>query len=157
MEQRAVVRFLTFRGLKAKEIEMKLTNVYGDEALQISAVKKQRMRFLQGRTELGYDLQSRRPTNSDLTQVIAELIRESPFRSCKILCRHLKVSKETYFRFLHKKLGFKKFHLQSIPHQLIPNMKASRVSMSHQFLEILQHRQTTDFVNFLTEDESRFF
>jgi hypothetical protein len=40
MEQRAVVRVLTLKGLKAKEIEMELRSVYGDEALQISAVKK---------------------------------------------------------------------------------------------------------------------
>jgi hypothetical protein len=44
---------LTLKGLKAKEIEMELTNVHGDEALQISAVRKWRIRFLQGRTELG--------------------------------------------------------------------------------------------------------
>jgi hypothetical protein len=53
MEPRAVVRVLSLKGLKAKEIEMALTSVYGDEALQISAVKKWRMRFLQGTTELG--------------------------------------------------------------------------------------------------------
>jgi histone-lysine N-methyltransferase SETMAR len=38
-----------------------------------------------------------------------------------------------------------------------PNMKASRVAMSHQLLEILQHCQATSFVNFLTGDESWFF
>jgi hypothetical protein len=40
MEQRAVLRFLTFRGLKAKEIEMELPSVDGDKALQISAGEK---------------------------------------------------------------------------------------------------------------------
>jgi hypothetical protein len=61
-------------GLKAKEIETELTSVYGDEALQSSAVKKWRTRFLQGRTELGDSPRSGRAVNSDLTQVIAELI-----------------------------------------------------------------------------------
>jgi hypothetical protein len=55
MEQGAVVRFLDVKGLKVKKVEMKLTNLYGDEALQISAGKKWRTRFLQGRTEGGYD------------------------------------------------------------------------------------------------------
>jgi hypothetical protein len=32
--------FLTLKGLKAKKIDMKLTRAYGDEVLQISAVKK---------------------------------------------------------------------------------------------------------------------
>jgi hypothetical protein len=55
MEQRAVVRLLTFKGFKAKEIEMELTSMYSDEALQIFTVKKWRTRFLQGRTEFGDD------------------------------------------------------------------------------------------------------
>jgi hypothetical protein len=38
MEQRAVLGFLTVKDLKAKEIEMKLPNVYGDETLQISVI-----------------------------------------------------------------------------------------------------------------------
>jgi hypothetical protein len=40
MEQRAVVHFLTLKGLKAKEIETQHTSVYDDEALLISVVKK---------------------------------------------------------------------------------------------------------------------
>jgi hypothetical protein len=48
MEQRAVISFLAFKGLKslkslkglkAKKIETKLAIVYGDETLQISAMK----------------------------------------------------------------------------------------------------------------------
>jgi hypothetical protein len=41
MEQRQVVHFLTVKGLKdlkATEIELELSSVYGDGALQISAV-----------------------------------------------------------------------------------------------------------------------
>jgi transposase len=109
MEQRVIVRSLTFKGLKAKKIEMELTNVYGDEALQISIVTNWRTRFLQRRTELGDDPRSGRPIDSDLTQGIAEIIRERPFLSCKILCKHLRVSKETCLRILHEKLGLKKF------------------------------------------------
>jgi hypothetical protein len=40
MKQRAVIRFLTLKDLKTKKIAIKLTSVYGDEAFQISAVKK---------------------------------------------------------------------------------------------------------------------
>jgi hypothetical protein len=36
-------------------------------------------------------------------------------------------------------------------------MKTSRVAMSDQLLEISQHCQATDFVNFLTGDKSWFF
>jgi hypothetical protein len=40
MEKRAVARCLTFKGLKATDIEMELTSMYGEEAIWISAVKK---------------------------------------------------------------------------------------------------------------------
>jgi hypothetical protein len=40
MKQWAVVRFLTLKDLKDKEIEIQLTNMYDDEAFRISAVKK---------------------------------------------------------------------------------------------------------------------
>jgi hypothetical protein len=40
MRHRAVVRVLTLKGLKAQEIEMELTSMYGNEALQISAIRK---------------------------------------------------------------------------------------------------------------------
>jgi hypothetical protein len=36
----AIVRVLTLIYLKAKQLEIELRDVYGDEALQISAVKK---------------------------------------------------------------------------------------------------------------------
>jgi hypothetical protein len=84
MEQRAVVRVLTIKGLKAKEIEMELTSMYCDDVLQTLAVEKWRTRLLQGGTEPGDDLQSGRPANSFLTQAIAELIRERPFLPCEI-------------------------------------------------------------------------
>jgi hypothetical protein len=40
------------------------------------------------------------------------------------------------------------YSMGSTPAHSEQNMKASRVAMSHQLLEILQHCQTTDFVNF---------
>jgi hypothetical protein len=46
---------LTLKGLKAKEIEMELTNAYDIDVLQIAAVKKWRTRFLQGTREVGDD------------------------------------------------------------------------------------------------------
>jgi hypothetical protein len=139
---------LTLKSFKAKEIEMELRNVHGDEALQIFAVKKQRTRFLQGRTELGDNPRRGRPDNSDLTRVIAELILESLFLSCKILYRYLRLSKERCLRILQEKYGPKKFRLRWVSHQHISKMKIARVAMPHQFLEILQHCQATNFMNF---------
>jgi hypothetical protein len=40
MEQQAVARCLTFKGLKATDMEIEPTSMYGNETLQISAIKK---------------------------------------------------------------------------------------------------------------------
>jgi hypothetical protein len=40
MEQRAVIRFFTPKGLKAKAIDAELESVYGGEALALPTVKK---------------------------------------------------------------------------------------------------------------------
>jgi hypothetical protein len=56
-------------------------------------------------------------------------------------------SGETRAQKVSSSMGFARFHAEQ-------NMKGSRVAMSHQLLEILQHCQTTDFVNFLTGNES---
>jgi len=58
---------LVLKDLNAKELGIELTTLDGNETLEISAVKQWRTRFLEGRTELGDDLRSRRPVNSDLT------------------------------------------------------------------------------------------
>jgi hypothetical protein len=92
MEQRTVVCLLSLKGLKAKEIEMEPTSVYGDEAVRISVLLKRPTRFLEGRTDFGDRPRSGRPVNSDLTQATAELIRDRPFRSWKRLCKYLRVA-----------------------------------------------------------------
>jgi hypothetical protein len=103
---------------------MELTNINDEEVLQISALKKWRKRFLQGRTELGDEPRSEGLVISDLTQAIAELIRTRPSLSCKMLCRHPRVSKEICLRILQEKLGLKRCCLRWISHEFIPNMKA---------------------------------
>jgi hypothetical protein len=40
MEQRAVIRFFTLKGLKAKAIHTELESVYGGESLALLTVKK---------------------------------------------------------------------------------------------------------------------
>jgi hypothetical protein len=60
-EERAAARFMTIKGLKVKEIEIELRSVYGDDSLQISAIKKRRTSFLQRRRELSDDPRSGKP------------------------------------------------------------------------------------------------
>jgi hypothetical protein len=52
MKQRAMIRLFTLKGLKAREIHIKLESVDGPEAFALLTVKKWRRRFHQGRMDL---------------------------------------------------------------------------------------------------------
>jgi transposase len=70
MEQHAVVRFFILKGTKAKDIKTELDEAYREEALSLSAVKKWRKRFVDGRTSLNDDPCPGRPCDSGLASPI---------------------------------------------------------------------------------------
>jgi hypothetical protein len=125
MEQRAVIRFFTLKGLKAKEIRAGLESAYGPEALALSTVKKWRKCFQEGRTDL---IDDRRPVTPDLAEAIQSMLAERPFLWCKVLCRHLRIGKATCLRILHNDLGLTKFHIRWIPYALTENQNSERVT-----------------------------
>jgi transposase len=124
MEQRAVIRVFTLKGLKAKPIQAELESVYGTDACKLSMVKKWRSRFLQGRTTLFNDPRSGRPLTQDLAEAVRSMLDEKPFTSCRILCRHFRIAKTTCLRILHDELGLQQFHLHWVPHALLSNQKS---------------------------------
>jgi hypothetical protein len=69
MEQRAVIRFFTLKGLKAKEIRAEPESVYGTEALTLSTLKKWGKRFHKGRTDL---IDDRRPESRSHTILLRQ-------------------------------------------------------------------------------------
>jgi hypothetical protein len=136
MEQRGVIRFFTLKGLKAKEIRTELESVSGPETLALSTVKKWRKRFQEGRTELIYDPRPGRPVTQDLVEAIQSMLREWPFLSCKVLCRHFHIGKAACLRILHNDFGLIKCHLHWMSHTLTADQKSERVGYSRQPLAI---------------------
>jgi hypothetical protein len=61
MEQRAIGQFLILKKLSARDITADLEGLYRHEALSLSAMKKWRMRFVNGRITLEDALRSRGP------------------------------------------------------------------------------------------------
>jgi transposase len=157
MEQRAVIRFFTLKGLPSRAIAAELESVYAGEALALSTVKKWRKRFAQGRTALCDDPRSGRPLMNDLAEAIASMLKERPFLSCKVLCRHFRIAKGSCLRILHDNLGMKKLNLRWVPHSLDANQKGERVALSHELLAVLERDRRNQFRNVVTGDESWFF
>jgi hypothetical protein len=77
MEQHAVIRFMTLKKLFARDISAELEGMYGHEALSLSAVKKWRKRFVDGRTTLEDDPQSEKLPRSDDCKYSLVLIDET--------------------------------------------------------------------------------
>jgi hypothetical protein len=157
MEHRAVIRFLSLKGLKARAIQGELQSVYGPDACQLTAVKKWRGRFLQGRTDLFDDPRSGRPLTHDLAEAIRSMLTERPFSSSKMLSRHFRIANATCLRIRHDQLGLKKFYLSWVPHSLSPPHKAERVSTSSLLLPALKEAESTGFDRVITGDESWFY
>jgi hypothetical protein len=83
MEQRTVIRFLTPKGLKAKDLQTELEREYDHGALEIDAIKMARP-FL---AEANRPLRSPKvlkTTKPGLSDVINKILKEWPFLFCKV-------------------------------------------------------------------------
>jgi hypothetical protein len=121
MEQRAVIRFFTIKGFPSRAIVAELLSVYAADALARPTVKKWRKCFAQGRTSLCNDPRSGRALTNDLAKAIALMLKERPFFSCKVLCRHFGIAKAGRLRILHDDLDMKKCNLRWVSHTLDAN------------------------------------
>jgi hypothetical protein len=130
MEQGAVIRFFTFKRLKARAIHIELELMYGPESLALPTLKKWRSRFHQGKTDLLGDPRSGRCMTNDLPGAVGSILEEKPFSSCKVLCRHFPIGKATFLQFVHHRLGFRKFGLRGVLNALSINWKNKRVPYS---------------------------
>jgi transposase len=74
MEWRAVVRFFTLKGLKARAIHTERELVYRPEALARPTVRKWQRRFHQVRTDMCNDPRSGRPLKNDLAGAIGPML-----------------------------------------------------------------------------------
>jgi hypothetical protein len=157
MGQAALVRFLTLKKLSGSDITAELEGVYGHEALSLSAVKKWRKRFVNGRMTLEDNPRSGRTPRSDLCESLRALIDECPFISCKRMCQKLRIPKTTCLRGLHEDLGFRKCYLRWVPDSTTGNEAQCRVTFSEELLEVVRHAKETYFEHLLTGDGSWFY
>jgi transposase len=86
MEQRAVIRFFTLKGLNSKQIHSKLVPVYQTDAVTLPTVYKWSARFRIGRTELLDDPRSGGPPKNDLATGISAVLEERRF--CPVRSLH---------------------------------------------------------------------
>jgi hypothetical protein len=128
MEQKAIIRFFTLKGLKAKAIQAELESVYGTDACKLSTVTKRRLGFVQGSIIL-FD---------DPAEAVGSMPAKRPLVSCNVLYRHFRIAKTTCLRIVADELGLQKFHLRWVTHLPPSNQKSERVTYSNLLLEVLE-------------------
>jgi hypothetical protein len=111
MEQQAVIRFFTLKGLCVPALAAELEMASGAEALVFLTVKKWRMRFAEGRTWLCDDPKSGKTLTHDLAEAVRSMLKERPFISCKLLAGHFRIKKASCLRILYESLGMRKVNL----------------------------------------------
>jgi hypothetical protein len=139
------------------DITAELEGIDGYEARCLSAVKKWRKRFASRRITLESDPRSGRPQQSDLSESVRALIKESPLILCKCMCQKLWIAKTTCPRVMHENIEFRRCYLQWTPHSMTENEAQCRITFSEERFQVVRHARETNFNNLLTDDESRFF
>jgi hypothetical protein len=137
MEQRAVVRFFTLKGLSPRDIHIELESIYMDEALCLRIVYKWHELFTQWRTELFDDPWSRQLMQKDFVNALRDIIQEFPFTSCKRLYKHFRLGIATCLHISHDFLRLQKFKLRWVPHSLGDDQRGERVLLSTDLLRVL--------------------
>jgi hypothetical protein len=152
MEQCGMIRFLTLKGLKAKDIQTELEYMYEDGCLRLRQ-PKWRGCFLQERINLGDNRRSGRPAWLDLSNIISKRFKELSFISCKVLSQHLRISKDTCLRILHENFG-PKIQDKMGPPEPDASHKAERLARPEEIVQILEKCHQNGFVILSTGDES---
>ena len=92
IEFRAVIKFLTKEGAKAKEIHRRMADVYGDSSPKYSTVAKWSAEFKRGRDSLEDDPRPGRPADVISQEMIDRpcwetCAKQSPNQSCRTCFR----------------------------------------------------------------------
>jgi transposase len=105
MEQRAVLRFLSLKGLNPQQIHSELEPVYHEDALALPTIYKWHARFHDGRTELSDEPRSGRPRKSNLAEASFRMLKERAFLSCKLLAQHFRICESYVLAHFVQRLG----------------------------------------------------
>lgn len=157
IEQRAVIRYLMRKNQSGPEIFKELTNVYGDDALPFSTVKRWMAHFRAGR-ESFEDAKSPGAPTTVTTEENVEKIKNLVMADRRLKVREIAaevgISLDRVHLILHEKLGLSKVCARWVPRLLTDAQKQDRAEMSL----ALFHRFTADPADFkrriVTGDET---
>jgi hypothetical protein len=110
VEERAIIRFFTFKKLNPFDICTKLLSAYENNALVLWKVHKWHQCFADRKIELCDNPWSGQPLQGNLAEILGAMLRKCHFTSCKRLCVHFMIAMAMCLRILDKVLHLEKFN-----------------------------------------------
>lgn len=137
-EVRSVTRFLLAKNLKPIKIYWQLCEVYGDNAMNESSVRKWCIQFKNGWTSVHDEEKNGHPSivTDDLVAKVNEKIHETRrFIVTELSLCFSQVSRTLLFEIVNQKLSYHKFYARWVPKILTDHHKNKRMGAALTFLD----------------------
>jgi hypothetical protein len=124
-----IIKFPWKEGADAYQIAERLQAQFAKHSYQLQTVRFWIAEIWRGRKDLHYEIRSGRSLRDDLESKNLAILEKLPFESSHSISERLLVAQSTVLRHLHESIGFKSFHLRSVPHLLGGNFAKNERSM----------------------------
>ena len=144
IEFRAVIKFLTKEGAKAKEIHRHMADVYGDSSPKYSTVAKWSAEFKRGRDSLEDDPRPGHPADvisQEMIDRVERLVLNNRRIKVAKLASECGVSNGSVYTIIHEHLGMSKVSAKWVPRNLNMQDCQQRVESSQELLPKKFHTQ----------------
>ena len=154
-EFRAVIKFLTMEGAKAKEIHRRMADVYGDSSPKYSTVAKWLADFKRGRDSLEDD--AGRPADvisQEKIEGVERLVLNNRRIKVAELASECGISNGGVYTIIHEHLGMSKVSARWVPRSLNMQDRQQRVESSQELLEVYNANPEDFHTRLVTGDET---
>ena len=155
-EHRAVIKFLSKKGLKPNAIETEMQEVYGTSTPSLSTIRRWHNEFKRGRESLEDDERSGRPStsiNTETIEAVQQLVESDRRIRIANIAYLLKISRGSIGTILHEHLGYNKVSARWVPRMLTNDHKQNRVNCSRELLALYTADQESFEKRIITGDE----
>ena len=156
-EFRAVIKFLTMEGAKAKEIHWHMADVYGDSTPKYSTVAKWSAEFKRGRDSLKDDPRPGRPADvisQEMIDRIERLVLNNRRIKVAKLASECGITNESVYTIIHEHLGMSKTSARWVPRNLNMQDRQQRVESRQELLEVYNVNPEDFRTHLVTGDET---
>ena len=157
IEFRAVIKFLTKEGAKAKDIHLRMADVYGDSSPKYSTVAKWSAEFKRGRDSLEDDPRPGCPADvisQEMIDRVERLVLNNRRIKVAELVSECGISNGSVYTIIYKHLGMSKVSARWVPRNLNMQDRQQMVESSQELLEVYNVNPEDFHTHLVTGDET---